>query len=762
MAGVVSVSSALALTGQARPESGSPGIGEVREPHLQIEPPTGSGDSDAPASIVASANGSAAVVNLLAGESHTFLVRVSNPAGPPPDSGQIACFVDGRESDATVTDLGSGSFAVEWVASAHPDYPEVSMRHVDVRFTDSEGNTTLHSLARVDVAEWEGMLAGFQVGLRNQSAGITQVRPHHGGAPGEFAWLHTSQLGHAISYRGPREVEFTSNDGRRASHRIPDGARYPLAFISTPADGPLSIRKIVDVYDPVAYPHSVFWIDNQFPETRDFVSYIRASFERGGDAIANPGETVSVPMPEVGEDGRRSSPFSYHRNTRDGEVPIGSSTFALRPSASNSRMMDLVNFAYDRNGNPRYSGQLLPLPVQARIVPSAAGCPDWPGLPLPGAGKPGWQGEPGVLPICPERDHRIRIQLGPDADAVSAGAALWLRRASGETRDPQPGFTVIRRAHSGELVPMRIPYDGRLEFESGGEIHWEMTHPRGLTLFVRREASADEAHKLELRLLRKREWHAPATRLLTSLTLLPTALGIDPDNSAGFDVPQGAPDQHELREWPLHKPLDPAAPGKILRVDAGDGDIGGVPGFAAGLDHFGDDEPRDPENGADRAKSARLVPVTLTMPVSGGGHENMRIRFQYDASDPAGVVKSGDAGEARYEAAPGVLRLWKLGPEEGESGDGGNVGPLRRVASIQDGGDFIPAGTGIPAEVLGFGPEHDEVVFHVEPIRPGAAVRDQRIVVEANFNVVGNPDAYLPVGAYEFTSIDIGEKAGED
>lgn len=186
-------------------------------------------------------------------------------------------------------------------------------------------------------------------------------------------------------------------------------------------------------------------------------------------------------------------------------------------------------------------------------------------------------------------------------------------------------------------------------------------------------------------------------------------LDIDSDNNAGRNL-DGT---HRL---PARDPQEEQAesatssPGKVVLSNRLDVDHDKVPGFADGLDLFG--------NQGDGG-SAPFVPMLIE--VDGQlDPAQVRVRFAYEASNPVGITRTGDAQAGYvYTPAPGSLRLWTK--------DGG---VSRRVASLAQGGDYIAPGISYTLAQLGTAVAPHVWRVYVEGIADTGMAQPIRLEVE--------------------------------
>jgi hypothetical protein len=153
-------------------------------------------------------------------------------------------------------------------------------------------------------------------------------------------------------------------------------------------------------------------------------------------------------------------------------------------------------------------------------------------------------------------------------------------------------------------------------------------------------------------------------------------LDIDSDNNNGYQPPD-----RTTYEDQIENQTGLEYPGKIVFVNSDDIDEDGVPDYADGFDMFG--------NQGDGASSA-FTPVVIH--VDSDLPSTATVTFTYDASDPAGLTRTGNEEDGyEYIPAPGYLRLWnKDGPQS------------RLKAGLESGGDYIKPGVAYTIAQLGF------------------------------------------------------------
>jgi hypothetical protein len=479
-----------------------------------------------PPSIVSENASNHSVCNVIAGEVVRMVLGVNNPGGPMPATTDLTLFVNGTGETVEIAALGdtppfTRSFLLSWTAKTAKGYPLQTLQNLSLRFRDAQQATAWLNLARIDVAEWEGMIAGLRIGKKTPGGWNLGVRSHRNGAYGGFTTLSTALAGSSIWYRGPRSIPVTQADSltSEATAQIPANARYPLVFLSSVTGESFQVNSVIDVSDPVRYPHDQFWINNQYP------GQVRVSLVPGGDHIVPSGETVCQPMVEPPGNDAAAASLTYFRNSANGEKLIAASSIGLVTSQRDSRRINLVNFIQNPpdSGRISYNGHSTFLPVSVQITPHAAGSPEHPGLPLPDGYHIG-SNRSARLPLGQGRHHMLVLKVGPDAAALSNGIGIRLRKGGAGDADhanPLPGFTVMVLDPDGTHRNAPIPADGKLSYAAGSPNWRQLTSPQGLTLFLKRDASVTATHHLGIELLKKRGWHPLESVRIAAIDIIP-------------------------------------------------------------------------------------------------------------------------------------------------------------------------------------------------------------------------------------------------
>lgn len=76
-------------------------------------------------------------------------------------------------------------------------------------------------------------------------------------------------------------------------------------------------------------------------------------------------------------------------------------------------------------------------------------------------------------------------------------------------------------AQDGTHRNLAIPADGKLSVAAESPDWQQITSPDGLTLFMKRDASATQTHHLGIQLLKKREWHPLDAVRIAAIDIIP-------------------------------------------------------------------------------------------------------------------------------------------------------------------------------------------------------------------------------------------------
>ena len=488
--------------------------------------------------------------NLLEDENVKFIVTVSNPGGPAPTASNLTLFLNGTGETSTITALGSPfassqPFLLTWTAKTTANYPALTLQNLTLRFRDSQQATSWLKLARIDVAEWEGMIASLRTGT-DASIPLLNIASHSNGVKYASFYYMSAYQSRAGWYRGPKEISFVdgSSGSPLLTAQIEEDMRYPLFVISDAAQGPPTVAGTFSISSPEDYNHHGIMLFNNSG------TGVREIFDPGGTCIALNGQRSYLALVERGNGGTGNTAIR-EEYFDDGEWKQSTaSTLPLYDAQSTSRIIWSSRY-YPSTNWPgwRDKGTDLWAAVEAHIIPHAAGTVEYPGLPLPvdrNTDSQIYSTHPALLPIGQGALHKIILKAGPDAAALSNGIGIWLRKGENGDAAPQTGFTLKVQAENEALEELTIPGDGKITL-TAGSTNWQLlTSPGGLTLFMSRDENVDKIHDLSLQLLKKQEWYAQEAVCIASIDVLPldTIVG-DPQDietaPAGFITAEATP-----------------------------------------------------------------------------------------------------------------------------------------------------------------------------------------------------------------------------
>ncbi len=457
----------------------------------------------------------------------SFIITVSNPAGPMPGPSDFTFYLNGTAETANITALTESAsanstqrFRLSWNAKLATGYPAQTLQNLSLRFKDSQNATSWLNLARIDVAEWEGMIAGMQCSPLDDGYWDIGVVSHFRGVKQPVQSLVSER--NSIYYRGPKTIPLLDASGANtgATSQI-DAQRYPLFLISRSASGTYSVASPRDISDPAFYPHNGWFYNNRSTTT----------LTMSGDTDIPPGEIVFQPLPEAPESGFSNFQMIGTSVIDGEEETVYSAVWFL--IKANRWFREFQGFQWNGAGlalSHQPSG-LLWAGIGARIIPHTAGPQEQPGIPIsPGQFPPApydnYASRASLLPIQPEQWHKLVLKVGPDAGALSDGICLKL--GSGEDGDdaPQPGFTLQVENGSG-VVTLAIPTDGKIEMSPTSELYQNLISPEGLTLFLKHNSAVHDAHCLTLELMPKEPSYE--SWRIAALDLIPVDLDVNGD-----------------------------------------------------------------------------------------------------------------------------------------------------------------------------------------------------------------------------------------
>jgi hypothetical protein len=497
-------------------------------------------DPRGPAPFIASETASGnPLSNLIEDEAVKFVLTVSNPGGPAPTASNLTLFLNGAEETESATIAAIGSpvassqrFLLTWVAQTTANYPTLTLQNLTLRFRDSEQATTWLKLARIDVAEWEGMVAGCRAGPPS-GGWVARIQSHSGGIKPLPRYLAAMNGGNAVWYRGKRNIEILNDPGPSIFAMIEEDVRYPMVFLSQVGSGPLALHSIADISSAETIPHHGIWAFNDWSES------IRISGIGGGVAVPS-GDDLYHAMPEQTQSGLSYVHVEILKLTNEGEKTLTQTNWPIYITQSPARRMTTVNFHANNQGRATFTAVDCWMPVGAQITPHSAGTIEYPGLPLP-CDYHTDSSAPALLPIGQASWHKIVLKASPDAAAVSNGIGIWLRKGENGAVAPQTGFTLKTLGDNEALEDLTVPNDGKITLAASSPKWQRLTSPEGLTLFMSRDENVTDIHDLSLQLLKKREWHPQDAVLIAAIDVLPVELVSDLNNDGQITASDNAP-----------------------------------------------------------------------------------------------------------------------------------------------------------------------------------------------------------------------------
>ena len=472
--------------------------------------------------------------NLIVDQTQAYVLTISNPAGTMPQASDLTLYVNGTVQAANITPLDDGSmnnrrFILKWNATTTAGYPTQTLQNLSLRFKDPQQATAWLNLARIDVAEWEGMLTGLRMDSSPNVRPAYLVRSHNAGKFTRPEWLiGDSWASHqsATWYRGPKSISLlnTNGGGTGNSAQITNTARYPFFLFLQSTGNPV----MIDISDPDTYPDKGTFYKNWFSLTVDVK-------EPSAETLAS-GVRKFVKFPQ--EDPRdlfNMVPihFTYWDPILNQERVISESNLRYIDGTS-ERIMWMIEFYEDSIG-PRKLFRQLFFAIGARISPHSAGTLEYPGLPINIQNLAPDPYNPSLLPIQSEQWHKLVLKVGPDAGAISDG--IQLKLGSGETGDaaPQSGFTFQVLGANG-LAPLAFPSAGEMPLTPASDHYKSLVSPAGLTLFVKCNSNISQSHRLSLNLLPKPPAPQPDKLVrIAALDLLPVEVVPDYNRDGKID-----------------------------------------------------------------------------------------------------------------------------------------------------------------------------------------------------------------------------------
>jgi hypothetical protein len=454
---------------------------------------------------------STSVINVIEGEQLDFPFSASNPnpAATPPGISSFTLLINNRsqEATATFTKLAEGVFVARWTATLPQGYPAGNLLQTlavqysipTITMPYSIARITI-PLGRVDVAEWEGTIAGLRTGNYASVGPSYHVHSHYGGkysGPVELLGSGSSEPG-STWYRGPKSISLLQPDGSPSgtSAQITNSARYPLFFFPQSSGVP----QLLDVSNPDTYPDNGTWYKN---ELSGIVNVKNPTI----DTISS-GQMKFVLFPATDpRDNFNMAPILQTYLESSSEIKINETLWRYI-DGTGERKINMVEFCGSSDW-PRAFRNYFDLKIGAKIVPYTAGTSRYEGLPIDvGPAIP-------LLTMASETWHKFVLKVGPDAAAVSNGIEIVLGSGNNGGDPPQLGFEVQKRV-SGGFEPLSLP-GGRITLAPVE--YQKITSVAGLELFIRRSEAVTQMHKLKIQLIPKKSGREPG--LIAQSDLLP-------------------------------------------------------------------------------------------------------------------------------------------------------------------------------------------------------------------------------------------------
>ncbi len=479
--------------------------------------------------------------NFVSGEQVRFVITVSNPGGSMPSASDLAFYVNGAEKSATITATSdvppsTRRFLLSWDAETTDGYPSRTLQNLTLRFRDSQQATSWFNLARIDVAEWEGIVAMSPVYYSSSdqySVGL-KVDTHLSGR--KYQEYFGNKMGGAnLHYRGPVSIPIMNQETSSviATFHIPAGIKSPMFMTRFASNGVMN-SSIVEAGDYSAFPHNSLYIYNNSPA--------QVRFDWSGIVTDVPGNSIFIQDYGTvwGEDH-----IDLHW-WRDGQMwPLASTSWA-HASAFTTHVTRYVVSCYDSDDNPqtapRVSGVSNFVKLPASITPHMAGTPDVPGMP--------------IHPLAIEKEntpfivgantfHKVLFRAEPIVEEWTNGVKLRIARwGSQGSTPPEEGIHLYQTAGSPPL-PMDSNGDILLSPTVNQALFESLTSEEGLTLFLKRDGSALERHYLGIVYLSK--YQTGAESFAAAVSVIPA--GIIPDWNRDGMINTSDQEMHSGSPW---------------------------------------------------------------------------------------------------------------------------------------------------------------------------------------------------------------------
>lgn len=486
-------------------------------------------DPRGPAPSVASENASGnPLSNLIKDETVKFVLSVSNPAGPAPTASNLAFFLNGTEEDATITALGSPvascqRFLLTWVAKTTANYPTLTIQNLALRFRDSVQATSWLSLARIDVAEWEGKIITLPY-VYSDEYWTYDVFTHLNGVKKRTRFVSKND-GSDNVYRGPKTVTVVRPNGGTSEIQLASHA-IPFLKISGSQGGAPNVVEQKEFTSIATGVNSHFIFINESSKS------VKVAFNQGGiDTSLNPGESSleTVDLTNAAS-GFNSHVLMSYREGGDWN-PFFNSNWPVGSISTNGRVLSAVNFV-SIGQQLGFHSVISFMERDAKITPYASGSLEYPGLPQESVTS---EYDRKYMPIGTEEWRKIVIRIYPPQQhfTYSKGYRLNIGTGTNGNDSPQAGL-MLQTQSGGTLTPLTVPVDGKIEMLApDSDLYQQITSPEGLVLFLKRDTTADQAHVLSVDILPIIETNLPVR--LSTLTLLPVEIVPDFNRDGKID-----------------------------------------------------------------------------------------------------------------------------------------------------------------------------------------------------------------------------------
>ena len=476
-----------------------------------------------PAPSIATENTSGNPISYLIKDEIVKLVfTVANPGGDVPTTSNLTLFVNDQEDTATFTPLGdsgdsSQRFLLTWTAKTTADYPDSTVQNLTLRFRDADQATSWLDLARIDVAEWEGKVIAMPFVTNEVSWGF-EVINHLNGAQAQPIFVSRNNASDNV-YRGPKMMTLVDENDLTYEIQLND---HDITFliVEIDEDGAPTVRQQLDYADVAT------GMDVEFSFLNGSTKSLRFDLSQEGiNATLAPGDfeihkasLVDVVFPY-------STPGTIQYLDGTEWQTFYSSTLPVLGSApAHIRLIKSINVFNTDTGQLKRHGLNNYLARDAKITPYAPGTLDYPGLPQASVTSPYTKKH---MLISSGKWRKINIRIFPPQEhfTYSRGYSLNLGTGTSGTDAPQQGWTA-QTEDDGTFTPLTIPPDGKIEIlPTDTELHAQITSPEGLTLFLKRDETVNQAHELRLEILPKVTENDPAH--LGTLSLYPVDLAVD-------------------------------------------------------------------------------------------------------------------------------------------------------------------------------------------------------------------------------------------